>query len=160
MDKETYHLAIRFSDSRFHIEDVVDLHNKIVSNIGYVWFGKMGLPIAASKIEQLKLQITLKRPTFVYLVKTFRTESTFYKANILDIKRQLPAIEAKNFPSYYREYDLVNYIKTWLKISKVVPSTKEEINNIKVVKSVFTLRETLSRSASGHFWVKKTKVIS
>ncbi len=157
MDIETYHLVIRFSDSRFRIEDVVDAHNEIVSNVGYVWFGKMGLPISVTKIDHLKQQIAIKRPTFVYLVKNFRMKSSFYKANILDITRQLPAIEVENFPNYYRQYDLINYIKTWLKISKVVPVNSEEIDNIKVVKSVFTLRETLSRSASGHFWVKKMK---
>ena len=159
MDKETYHLAIRFSDSRFRIENVVALHNEIVSRVGYVWFGKMGLPIGVTKIDQLKLQISLKLPTFAYLVKSFRMKSTFYKANILDITRRLPKSEVENFPDYYRQYNLINYVKTWLKISKIVPVDDDEINHIKVAKSIFTLRETLSRSASGHFWVKKTEAI-
>ena len=159
MQNKVFHLVVRFSDHMFGIGDVIAKHNEIVSRNGYVWFGKLGTTISTSRIETLNLQVSQPIPTFIYLVKGNRRKSTAYRAQLIEIAKELSESETKNVPVYYTEKDLVQYMKTWFKIGQIAPIDMSEMGNLRALNSVFPIQETLVRSSSGYFLVHESKNI-
>lgn len=159
MNDKTLHLVVRFSDNLFSIGDVVEKHNEVVSNHGYVWFGKFGSTVSDTRITMLHAQIDKKIPTFIYLVKGNRKKSTFYRANLLEVTKQLPKAEEKRFPKYYVENKLQKHIQTWFKITEIEPIEDSVMSKLKAIGSIFGIQETLARSSSGYFLVHEAKDI-
>jgi len=159
MDDKTLHLVVRFSDNLFSVGDVVEKHNEVVSKYGYVWFGKFGSTISDTRITMLHNQIAKKTTTFIYLVKGNRKKSTFYRANLLEVTKQLPKSEEKHFPKYYIENKLQKHIQTWFKITEIEPIEDSAMSKLKAIGSVFGIQETLVRSSSGYFLVHEAKDI-
>lgn len=159
MEDKTLHLVVRFSDNLFSIGDVVEKHNEVSSKYGYVWFGKFGSAIAEKRIEMLHVQIAKKIPTYIYLVKGNRKKSTFYRSGLLEITKQLLKSEEKRFPKYYIENELQQHIKTWFKISQIVPIENSALSKLKAIGSVYPIQESLVRSSSGYFLVHEAKDI-
>ncbi len=159
MNEKTFHLAIRFSDNLFSIGDVVVKHNEVFYQKGYVWFGKMGQTISQTRMDLLNRQIAQSIPTFVYLVKGNRKKSTFYRADLIAITKELPIGEEVAIPSYYQNNNLLQYMKTWVRISEIVAIEISVISHLQAIGSVFPLQETLIRSSSGYFLVREAKNI-
>jgi len=159
MHKNTVHLIIRFSDNLFSVGNVIDKHNQIVSMHGFVWFGKLGQVISQTRMDILKSQITSSTPTYVFLVKGNRQQSTFYKANLLGISKELPRKDMKFIPDYYKEFNLLKYITTWIMISETISIEPSIMSKFKAVNSVFPILETLARSSSGYFLIHESKNI-
>ena len=157
MSDKTFHIVVRFSDNLFSVGDVVAKHNKVVSQVGFVWFGKIGQTISQNRIDLLNDQINRGITTFVYLVKGNRKKSTFYQAIVLSIAKDVPKDETNAIPNYYEENDLIQYMKTWIKVSEITSIEPSSISNLKTIGSVFPLQETLVRSSSGYFFVHETK---
>jgi len=157
MSDKNFHLAVRFSDNLFSVGDVVEKHNQVVSKFGYVWFGKLGQTISQNRMDMLNTQIAKSIPTYAYLVKGNRKKSTFYRAKLLGISKELNKEEKKFVPAYYTEAKLQKYISTWMKVSEIEPIEASTISNLKALNSVFKLEETLVRSSSGYFLVYESK---
>ena len=152
------HLVVRFSDTMFGMGDVVSLHNQIVSEQGFVWFGKLGQTISEMRINWINEQVEKKIPTHLYLVKGNRKKSTAYRANLLAISRDEPE-NKKGYPAYYAEKELLQYIKVWMKIEKIEAIDMAEMSKLKALNSIFPIAETLARSSSGYFLVHESKNI-
>lgn len=159
MDDKTLHLVVRFSDNLFSIGDVVEKHNEVVVKHGYVWFGKFGSTVSDTRITMLHDQIAKKIPTFIYLIKGNRKKSTFYRASLLEITKQLPKIEEKCFPKYYTENKLQKHIQTWFKTSQIELIEDSAMSKLKAIGSIYGIQETLVRSSSGYFLVHEAKDI-
>lgn len=159
MDTTNLHLVVRFSDNLFSIGGVVEKHNAVVAKYGYVWFGKFGNTVAEKRIEILHAQIAQKTPTYIYLVKGNRKKSTFYRANLLEVTKQLPKSEEKRFPKYYVENKLQKHIQTWFKITEIEQIEDSAMSKLKAIGSIFGIQETLVRSSSGYFLVHEAKDI-
>ena len=157
MTDKTFHLVVRFSDNLFSVGDVVEKHNHVVAKVGYVWFGKIGQTISQNRIDLLNAQIAKSIPTYAYLVKGNRKKSTFYRANLLGISKDLTKEEKKFVPAYYAEAKLLKYMATWMKISNIEPIEISTISNLKTINSVYPLEESLVRSSSGYFFVHESK---
>jgi hypothetical protein len=148
------HLLVRFSDHLLSDSDTITEHNQVVSSHGAVWFGKMGARIGYNHIERLNTQINDGVPTYLLLVKGNRKKSTFFKADLLSIGRQFPDTETEFIPEYYKELDIIQFMKTWIKIKEIQMISSDEINKFRVASSVFPIEETLFKSSSGHFLIK------
>jgi hypothetical protein len=158
MDSKPFHLVVRFSDTMFSAGDVVDLHNAIVKKQGVVWFGKLGQALSQKRADLLNKQVEKKIPTFLYLVKGHRSKSTAYRAKLIHIQREKP-LDNVCIPNYYIEKDMIQYMKVWIKISKISQISMSEMENLKTVNSVLPIAETLKLSSSGHFLVHESKSI-
>ncbi len=149
------HLLIRFSDNLFSAGDVISFHQQVIKEKGFVWFGKIGTPIAQRHVETINLQIQNKIPSFLYLVKGGRHKSTFYRANIAFLSSVLPKKERELIPPYYFELKIAKHMKFWAKLSGISLVEEDDAQKIQVVGSVFEIGETLARSSSGHFLVRE-----
>ena len=157
MSEKIFHIVIRFSDNLFSVGDVVAKHNAVVENNGYVWFGKMGSPISQGRMDLLNTQIAKNTPTFVYFVKGIRNKSTFYRADVLAISREINLSEKEAIPKYYQEKELTQFMKTWLKILEISQIEESAMSTLKTTSSIFRLQDTLVRSSSGYFFVHESK---
>jgi len=154
MDKPL-HFAVRFSDNLFSVGNVVERHNELVKHLGYVWFGKMGMPISQNRIDMVNQQIQNNIPTNLFLVQGNRKKSNYFKANLLSVARELPKSDKGSFPKYYNENKIIKHIQTWFKITEIYPIDSSEINNLKAISSINPLGETLVRSSTGYFMVQE-----
>ncbi len=153
-----HHLVVRFSDTMFGMGDVAALHNKIVTEQGFVWFGKLGQTIAQKRVDMLNEQVAKNIPTYLYLVKGNRKKSTAYRADLLGISRDKPENNAV-YPAYYAEKELLQYMKAWMKIGEIEAIEMADMSKLKALNSVFPISETLARSSSGYFLVHDSKSI-
>ena len=152
------HLVVRFSDTMFGMGDVVALHNQVVIEQGFVWFGKLGQTIAQMRVDLLNQQVEKNIPTYLYLVKGNRKKSTAYRADLLAISRESP--EGKDYyPAYYSEKELLQHMKAWMKIGEITAIDMADMSKLKALSSVFPISETLARSSSGYFLVHESKNI-
>jgi len=153
--EKPFQLAVRFSDTLFGVGNVVTRHNKIVEQFGSVYFGKMGQPISQLKVDKLNQQIEKEIPTFLYLVKGNRKRSTAYRAQLLHIRKELPAEDDNLLPPYYSEKDILQFMKVFMRIGEIKKIETAEIKNLKTISSFLPFTETLVRSSSGHFYVRE-----
>jgi hypothetical protein len=157
MNNDTpFHLVVRFSDSMFSVGDVIALHNDVVALQGAVWFGKLGQTLAQGRVDVLNRQVEKGIPTFLYLVKGNRRKSTTYLAPLLQVSREMPG-ETALIPAYYAEKDLLQYMKAWMKIGPIEAIEMAAMDKLKALNSVFPISETLVRSSSGYFLVRKSQ---
>jgi hypothetical protein len=142
----------------FSVGDVVIEHNAIVSQHGAVWFGKLGNPLSRARVALLSEQLEQNTPTFLYLIKGNRKKSTAYRANLLAISRDFPK-EKNLIPAYYREKNMIEFMKVWMKIGKIELIELSDMRSLKAINSIFPIAETLMRSSSGYFLVHESKSI-
>jgi hypothetical protein len=155
MDNKPFHLVVRFSDTMFSVGDVVELHNAIVQKQGSVWFGKLGQTLSQNRVDLLNKQTEKKIPTFLYLVKGNRRKSTAYRTLLLHVQREKPQDKIL-IPKYYIEKDMIQYMKAWIKIGKIMPVEMTEMENLKAINSVLPIAETLRLSSAGYFLVHES----
>lgn len=155
MSAKNLHLMIRFSDTLYSVGDVVSKHNAVVESCGYVWFGKIGTTISQNRMDIINKQIDTGIPTYLYLAKGNRKKLIFYRATLLKISKEF-ADKKKYVPKYYFETKLIQYMQSWIKISKIEPIESSAIQNLKTVNSIFPLLESMARSSSGYFLVHES----
>lgn|SRR5574344_2098321 len=102
-------IALRFSDNYAPKEGMIYHHNKIISDYGFVWYGKFGNNIS-SKIANELLELPTKK---FLLIKSGGQER--YWAYFDCIQKDIPPLEF--IPSYYRKD--TDRIKCWFKITKI-----------------------------------------
>ncbi len=153
-----YHLVVRFSDTMFGVGDMVVEHNKLARKHGAVWFGKLGKPLYLRRINLINKQIEQKIPTFLYLVKGNRKQSTAYQANLLLVSRDYPK-EKKMIPSYYEKKELTDFMKVWMKIGEIKSIEMADMVKLKAINSIYPIAESLAKSSSGYFLVHESKSI-
>jgi len=151
----TLHVVVRFSDRLFSIGNVIEKHNDVVSRFGYVWFGKIGMPVAQRRIDTLNEQIQKGIQTHLFLVQGNRKQSNFYQANLLNISRAILKSESKCHPDYYLDNNIKKNIQTWFKITKINQIDSSVISKLRAIGSVYSLSETLVRSSTGYFLVQE-----
>lgn len=157
--KPPIHLLLRFSDSLLKEADTIENHKEVIQRAGAVWFGKMGSPISQHYMDILNDQIEKGIPTFVFLVKGNRRESTAYRGTLLFASKLLPTSESHLVPAYYSDLDIPKYVGSWVKLTEIIPFDFSELANMQVASSVLTLGETLVKSSSGHFYIRALRKI-
>ena len=155
MPDKILHLVVRFSDTMFGVGNVVARHNEVIETQGAVWFGKLGQTISQTRVDALNNQIEKGIPTFLYLVKGNRKKSTAYRTTLLQVSKEKPE-DTTSIPAYYVEKDLLKYMKAWMKIGQIDSIDMVEMDGLRAISSVYPITETLAKSSSGYFLVRKS----
>lgn len=152
-ENKPFHLLVRFSNSIITPKDTIEEHKKIIEKYGSVWFGKMGKSLSLEKTEELGVQISRDIPSYIFLVKGNKYKLTFFKGKIKSFALSLPVSEMYLLPQYYSDFDIKKYVKFWVKINEIIPVQIEEFGKLKIKGSILSLRDTLLKSSSGHFYL-------
>ena len=123
-------IALRFSDNFAPKCGTIAEHQKIISEKGFVWYGKIGNKISP-KVTKTILDNGIAN---ILLIKAGSDER--YWATVVDCSYE----KQKIFPSYYGQE--ANHMKTWFKITKIenapsnilekciIPSTGNRLSDI------------------------------
>ena len=144
-------IALRFGEHFAPNCGTITAHQALIDKTGYVWYGKMGAPVANSVINDLKEQETIK----ILLVNSGKFDR--YWAYVDEIKKEIPELDC--IPEYYR--GLVDKFKTWFRITKFEPAPKDIMSKCHVISSGKTLGEVSKHSMNPYFIInyedKKTE---
>jgi len=119
----------------------------------------MGSPVSQQYIDLMNKQVEDGIPTYVYLVKGNRRQSTAYRSQMVSASKSLPEGEKPLVPSYYHNQDLTKYMKFWVKMTDIIPITFDDLAKMRVASSVLPIHETLGKSSTGHFFLVENKNI-
>ena len=134
-------IALRFGEHFAPDCGTISAHQQLIDEMGYVWYGKMGNPIAARVIEELKNQKDIK----ILLINSGKADR--YWAHVTEISRATPPL--REIPEYYR--NLTERFKTWFRITGFEPAPRNIMSKCFGVSSGNRLREVSKRSLSPYF---------
>ena len=86
-------IALRFGEHFSPDCGTIAAHQQLIDEVGYVWYGKMGSPVATRIVEELKSQ----EDTKILLINSGKADR--YRAHITEIIKETPPIEG--IPEYY-----------------------------------------------------------
>lgn len=155
---QTIHIALRFSDAMFDVGDVLAQHQAVLDEHGAVWFGKFGKALADANIRQINQQVQEGVPTFLYLIQRVQLPNKrrgyeVYKARVVTMESEAPAVDDPLVPSYYDERELRGVISLWTKVSSLHHVSPEVLARLRVRRSHGRLGEVLKVSVAAMFIV-------
>ena len=137
-------IALRFAETFAPDEGTIHMHQKIIDQFGFVWYGKLGLPIS-KKIQALILQEKAPRILLIHSGKTNR-----YWAYIDMIQNETP--DLMFVPSYYGA--MAEKMKTWFRVTKINTAEKNVMSNCWVKSSGVSLSSVSRHSISPYFIIE------
>ncbi|WP_287449347.1 hypothetical protein [Sellimonas sp.] len=137
-------VALRFSDKFAPDEGTIIAHENIIKGLGYVWYGKLGLPLSQKAIDYVKGNEDPK-VLLIHSGKTMR-----YWAHVVEVLKGEPDIDG--IPSYYR--DNRDRFKTWFKVIKFEVAPKDIMSKCTVISSGAGLGEVSKHSMSPYFIIE------
>ena len=137
-------LALRFAETFAPPNGTIDAHRQIIDVQGYVWYGKLGLPVSAKVCEQL-LNEDNPRILLIHSGGINR-----YWAYISEITREMP--RSGEYPKYYGEK--ADLMKTWFKVLCFEDAPKNVMGLCKLRSSGAVLSEVSKHSMSPYFIVE------
>ena len=129
-------IALRFSDNYAPKEGTIKLHQRVIDESNYVWYGKFGNTLSQKNIDILMSQDEKK----ILLIKSGYPDR--YWAYFDKIQKEKP-IDEKNIPEYYRND--TDKIGCWFRIVKI----KKAENNV-MSKYIISSSKMLLSDASKH----------
>ena len=142
-------IALRFGEHFSPECGTIAAHQEVIDELGYVWYGKMGNPVAERIVNELKEQ----EDTVILLINSGKVER--YWAHVTEIVKQTP--EKEGIPAYYR--DLTDKFKTWFKVTRFENAPKNIMSKCYVSSSGNTLGEVSKHSMSPYFIIKYDEVV-
>ena len=88
-------VALRFSDKFAPEIGTIKTHEQLMKDKGFVWYGKLGLPLSQKVIDTIMNNENPK----ILLVHSGRTDR--YWAYVTDIRKNYP--DSEDIPEYYRD---------------------------------------------------------
>ena len=134
-------IALRFGEHFSPECGTIVAHQRVIDELGYVWYGKMGNPVASRIVKELAEQ----DDTRILLINSGKTDR--YWAHVAEIKKETP--DLMSIPEYYR--DMTEKFKTWFKITEFEPAPKDIMSKCSVVSSGALLGEVSKHSMSPYF---------
>ena len=134
-------IALRFADNMAKPNGTISEHEKIINELGYVWYGKFGTKIS----EKTKSDILNNDDSRVLLIHSGTSKR--YWLHIEDISFKTP--ELKAIPEYYRS--IAGTIKTWLKVTNIETADKSVMSHCTVSSSGSPLSAVSRHSMSPYF---------
>ena len=135
-------ISLRFSDGFAPEEGTISAHQRMIVDIGFVWYGKLGASVSDKVISSL---LSMQLPKILLINSG---SSKRYWAHIADVKRSIP--EENEYPSYYR--DKADRMKTWFKVVMFEEAPKDVMSHCKV-KSSGALLSTASRHSMSPYFI-------
>lgn len=137
-------IALRFSDNYAPKEGMIFLHQNIIDNYGFVWYGKFGSKISKDFIEE---QLKTKDPK-ILLIKSGSIER--YWVHFTDFQENIPNLE--QIPSYYRNN--CKDIKCWFKVIRFEKADKDVLSKCFVLSSGDCLSNASKHSMNPYFKIE------
>ena len=137
-------IALRFGEHFSPDCGTIAAHQQLIDKLGYVWYGKMGSPVATRIVEELKAQ----EDTRILLINSGKADR--YWAHITEIIKETPPIEG--IPEYYR--DMRDKFKTWFKIISFEATSRDIMSKCFVSSSGNMLGEVSKHSMSPYFIIE------
>lgn len=137
-------VALRYSDNFAPAEGTIQAHEKIIRTKGYVWYGKLGLPLS---MKAINIIMNNSDPT-ILLIHSGKTAR--YWAHVIEVCKDIPEIDA--IPEYYRNN--ANRFRTWFKSTCIEKAPKDVLSKCNVISSGATLREASKYSMSPFFIIE------
>ena len=137
-------IALRFADNFAPDSGTIAEHRKMIDELGYVWYGKLGTPIS----KAVATQILSNKERKILLIHSGSVGR--YWAYIDLIQRKKPDINA--IPEYYRfKADSFN---TWFRVNKLIDAPKDILSKCTVASSGTLLSRASRHSMSPYFIIK------
>ena len=140
-------IALRFGEMFSPDCGTIQAHQKVINELGYVWYGKMGTQVSKHIANELLKQENTK----ILLVNSGKTDR--YWAYVDDITNEVPRLE--EIPEYYRY--MADRFKTWFKVSRFEATPKDIMSKCFVVSSGNPLGEVSKHSMSPYFIIEHKK---
>jgi hypothetical protein len=134
-------IALRFADNIAPKEGTIAEHEKIIDELGYVWYGKFGTKVS-EKNKSVVLESEDKRILLIHSGTSKR-----YWLHIEDISYETPELTA--IPEYYRDRAVT--IKTWLKVTMIEKAEKSVMARCTIASSGSPLSAVSRHSMSPYF---------
>jgi len=144
----TYHtVVVRFGEHIAPPEGTVAAHQRVIEDYGYVWWGKLGTPLAQCKIEKMRKQRDDGTMTIFLLCGRVLT-----LAEVDDCSPNLTISELEAVPAYYRGKS--EDAGTWFRLRSLTPLENRGIaKGLCVESSHQPLSEVITASMSPMFYV-------
>lgn len=122
--KEKFNIVLRFKNKYIHIDkfyteefDTIKEHQKIISEAGFVWWGKFGKKLGNQKIDLTVTNLSRNLEVFLYLF----SEDKCYKAKLEYLTNERRDVNFDLIPAYYRQHlNWEDNIGTYFKISNII----------------------------------------
>jgi hypothetical protein len=136
----------------FSVDDPIARHQKLLTEIGEVWFGKMGKSLGFGHVKAMNEQCAEGIPTFVYFVEKTKKGYQVYRGVVSQVSRVRPSDDEK-VPRYYNFAKLFPYIKVWFLLTDLRHVEAGVLNKLRIATSGFPVSETLPVSMAAMFIV-------
>lgn len=137
-------VALRFSDKFAPDEGTIAAHEKLIKKNGFVWYGKLGLPLSKKAINYIADNEDPK----ILLIHSGK--SARYWLHVIEVIKTCP--DKNGIPSYYRENS--DNFRTWFKVVKIEDATKDIMGKCRVISSGALLGEVSKHSMSPYFIIE------
>ena len=137
-------IALRFGETFSPECGTIAAHQRIISDMGYVWYGKLGTAVSRKIIEEL-MQST--DPKFL-LIKSGKTER--YWVHFKAVSAEKPT--ANEYPAYYN--DKAEAMRIWFKVTSFELAPKDVMSHCYVISSGKSLSEASRYSMSPYFIIE------
>jgi hypothetical protein len=134
-------IALRFSENFSPEAGTIAAHQQLIESLGYVWYGKLGTPIATKVVEEIMQNEDPK----ILLINSGKQDR--YWANIIEVSRSLPPLN--EIPEYYR--DISEKFKCWFKVKSFEDAPRGIMSQCFVASSNSRLSEASKHSMSPYF---------
>ena len=137
-------IALRFGEHFAPDCGTIAAHQQLIDELGYVWYGKMGKPVAARIIKELIEQENTK----ILLISSGKAGR--YWAYVKEISKETPP--ENGIPEYCRT--LTNKFKTWFRITSFETAPRDIMSKCIVISSGNALGEVSKHSMSPYFIIE------
>lgn len=137
-------IALRFGEHFSPDCGTIAAHQALIDELGHVWYGKMGSPVAARVIDELSSQENVK----LLLISSGKADR--YWAYVADISRSTPP--QVEIPAYYR--DSTDKFKTWFKVVRFEKAPKDILSKCIVSSSGSPLGLVSRHSMSPYYIIE------
>ena len=137
-------IALRFGETFSPESGTIAAHQRIIDDLGYVWYGKLGAAVSVKIIEEVMQSAD---PRFL-LIKSGKTER--YWVHIKAVSTEKPP--TNEFPAYYNIK--AEAMKTWFKVTSFELAPKDIMSHCYVTSSGKSLSEASRLSMSPYFIIE------
>lgn len=134
-------IALRFAENFAPESGTIAEHERLISQYGFVWYGKLGTPVSQKVIKAI---MSNESPR-ILLIRSGKAER--YWLYVSKIIREKP--ELIYVPEYYR--DQADSFKTWFQVTKIEAAETWILSKCKVHSSDRPLSEASRHSLSPYF---------
>lgn len=154
MPSEDLHILLRYSQSLEGLDDTISEHQAVLSDLGEVYFGKIGRAFGQRTLALIGTQISAGHPTFLFLAaRTGRRDFVLHKATLRDMSLELPSGDGALVPYYYTRAGITGRVGTWFRISSLDRINQATLKALNVASTGTPILDVLGPSRNPMFIV-------